>query len=81
MFKKKADAVVSVCELEHPIEWSGKLRKDGNMNKFLKKRNLKSKTKKFSKNYRLNGAIYICNCKKFLKENSLFLKKKFLRTK
>lgn len=56
LFVQKKSTVVSVCELEHPIEWSGTLE-----NGYLTGLNdslLRSQDHK--KRYRLNGAIYIC---------------------
>lgn len=73
MFDKKSDAVVSVCELEHPINWSGPLPKDKNMSKFLDNVALKSRSQDLEKYYRLNGAIYICDVQKFLEEGCVFL--------
>ena len=74
MFEKNGDAVVSVCELEHPIHWSGLLPKDKNMNKFLDNVVVQSRSQDLEKYYRLNGAIYICNVEKFLEEGCVFLK-------
>ena len=74
MMMKNADAVVSVCELEHPIHWSGSLPQDKNMSKFLDNVAIQSRSQDLEKYYRLNGAIYICNVKKFLEEGCVFLK-------
>lgn len=75
MFKKKADAVISVCELNHPPIWSGKLPKNKKMNKFFEKSGFKNRSQDQKKHYRLNGAIYICSLDKFLEQNSVFLQK------
>ena len=75
MFNKKADAVISVCELNHPYIWSGKIPKNKKMNKFFEKSGFKNRSQDQTKSFRLNGAIYICNSSKFLKQNSVFLKK------
>jgi CMP-N-acetylneuraminic acid synthetase len=74
MFNKNADAVVSVCEVEHPIHWSGKLPQDKTMSKFLSDVAIKSRSQDLEKYYRLNGAIYICNTNKFLENGCIFLK-------
>lgn len=74
MFEKNGDAVVSVCELEHPIHWSGTLPKDKNMSKFLDNVAVQSRSQDLEKYYRLNGAIYICDVQKFLDEGCVFLK-------
>lgn len=74
MFGKNADAVVSVCELEYPIHWSGTLPEDKNMSKFLDNVAVQSRSQDLEKYYRLNGAIYICDVQKFLEEGCVFLK-------
>lgn len=73
MFEKNGDAVVSVCELEHPMHWSGKLPEDKNMSKFLDNVAVQSRSQDLEKYYRLNGAIYICDIKRFLNEGCVFL--------
>lgn len=55
---KKATAVVSVCEVEHPVEYCNHLPVDCSLNGFLSKASLK-RSQDFDKSYRLNGAIYI----------------------
>lgn len=74
MFEKNGDAVVSVCELEHPIHWSGTLPKDKDMSKFLDNVAVQSRSQDLEKYYRLNGAIYICDVQKFLEEGCVFFK-------
>ncbi|MGL4269053.1 MAG: cytidylyltransferase domain-containing protein [Plesiomonas sp.] len=53
-----ATAVISVCELEHPIQYCNKLPKDNSLNGFIKS-NLNKRSQEFEKHYRLNGAIYL----------------------
>ncbi len=72
--KKKADAIVSVCEMEHSPLWSNTLPKDGNMNNFLKDEILNKRSQDLEKFYRLNGAIYICKTEKLIENKSFFLK-------
>ena len=72
--KKKADAIVSVCEMEHSPLWSNTLPKDGNMNNFLKDEILNKRSQDLDKFYRLNGAIYICKTEKLIENKSFFLK-------
>lgn len=72
--KKKADAIVSVCEMEHSPLWSNTLPKDGNMNNFLKDEILNKRSQDLEKYYRLNGAIYICKTEKLLENKGFFLK-------
>lgn len=71
---KKADAIVSVCEMEHSPLWSNTLPKDYNMNSFLKDEVLNKRSQDLETYYRLNGAIYICKTEKLLSEESFFLR-------
>jgi CMP-N,N'-diacetyllegionaminic acid synthase len=72
--KKKADAIVSVCEMEHSPLWSNTLPKDGSMSNFLKDEILNKRSQDLEKFYRLNGAIYICKTEKLIENKSFFLK-------
>ena len=58
MLSKSARAIISVCELEHPLEFCNTLDQDNSMNGFIDPINLK-RTQDIQKVYRLNGAIYI----------------------
>ena len=71
---KKADAIVSVCEMDHSPLWSNTLPKDGNMSNFLKDEILNKRSQDLEKYYRLNGAIYICKTEKLLENKGFFLK-------
>lgn len=72
--EKKADAVVSVCEMEHSPLWSNTLTEDKNMNNFLRDEALNKRSQDIEKYYRLNGAIYICKTDKLLENKSFLLK-------
>ena len=72
--KKKADAIVSVCEMEHSPLWSNTLPKDGSMSNFLKDEILNKRSQDLDKFYRLNGAIYICKTEKLIENKSFLLK-------
>ena len=72
--KKKADTIVSVCEMEHSPLWSNTLPKDRNMNNFLRDEILNKRSQDLEKYYRLNGAIYICKKEKLLENKSFFIK-------
>ena len=71
---KNADAVVSVCEMEHSPLWSNTLPQNGSMQGFLRDEVLNKRSQDLEKYYRLNGAIYICKTDKFLEEKSFFLR-------
>ena len=70
---KNADAVVSVCEMDHSPLWSNTLDESLSMNGFLRDEVLNKRSQDLEKYYRLNGAIYICKTEKFLEKKSFFL--------
>jgi CMP-N-acetylneuraminic acid synthetase len=72
--QKKADAVVSVCEMEHSPLWSNTLDESLSMEGFLRDEVLNKRSQDLESYFRLNGAIYICRIDKLLKEKSFFLK-------
>ena len=74
LVEKNADAVVSVCEMDHSPLWSNTLPQDGNMNNFLRDEVLNKRSQDLEKYYRINGAIYICKTHKLLEEKSFMLK-------
>ena len=71
---KNADAVVSVCEMDHSPLWSNTLDNSLSMSGFLRDEILNKRSQDLEKYYRLNGAIYICKTDKLLEEKSFFLK-------
>ena len=71
---KNADAIISVCEMDHSPLWSNTLPKDENMSNFLNKEILNKRSQDLELYYRVNGAIYICETNKLLEEKSLFIK-------
>ena len=72
--EKNADAVVSVCEMDHSPLWSNTLDESLSMEGFLRGEVLNKRSQDLEKYYRLNGAIYICKTEKLLEEKSFFLK-------
>ena len=58
MKDKQAKAIISVCELEHPIQFCNTLGLDGSMDGFIDPKNIQ-RTQDLEPYYRLNGAIYI----------------------
>lgn len=55
---KSADAVTSVCEMEHSPLWSTVLPSDGSLTEF-RKNQIEVPRQKLDKYYRINGALYI----------------------
>jgi len=75
LLSKKADAVVSVCEMEHSPLWSNILKDDLSMDNFLEENTLNKRSQDLEKHYRINGAIYIAKLDDFLERKSFFLEK------
>lgn len=58
LIKLNADAITSVCIVDHPIDWTMTLDESKSLNEF-RKIDKKVARQKLQKYYRLNGAIYI----------------------
>lgn len=69
--QKDADAVVSVCEMEHSPLWCNTLSDDLCMNRFISQTSYKGR-QQLHTYYRINGAIYISNIKEFEKNEFLY---------
>lgn len=72
--KKDANAIISVCEMDHSPLWSNTLPENGSLDIFLRDEVKNKRSQDLDKYFRLNGAIYICKTKKLLEEKSFFLK-------
>ena len=69
IFKAKdANAVISVCESDHPIEWYRPLRKDNDMSAFATSEEKSGRRQDAEAYYRMNGSIYMLKTV-YLKEN------------
>ncbi len=74
LFKtKNAIAVLSMTELEHPIEWCGKINDTLSLESF-KQSNNTGRRQDIGKTYRPNGAIYIVAVSEFRKDSNLYRK-------
>lgn len=71
MTSKASKAVISVCELEYPIQFCNKLGSNHSMDGFVKSENIK-RTQDLEPYYRLNGAIYIFDRKYVGRLNELY---------
>ena len=74
--QKNADAVISVCEMDHSPLWSNTLPENLDMSNFLRDEVKNKRSQDLDKYYRLNGAIYICRTDRLLKEKTFFIKDK-----
>lgn len=74
LIEKNADAVISVCEMEHNPIWSNILDKSCSMENFLDEEYINKRTQDLPKYYRINGATYICKVDKLISEKRLLIK-------
>lgn len=58
MHDKSAKAIISVCQLEHPIQFCNQLGSNESMAGFINIKDMK-RTQDLEPTYRLNGALYI----------------------
>ena len=74
LYQEKASfAVVSVCEAEHSPLWCGHLPASQEFENFINVENMKQR-QAGGKFYRLNGAIYIVDIKRFTTDRFLYQK-------
>lgn len=69
---KKADAIVSVCMVDHSPLWMNTLPLNESMESFLTLESNK-RSQDLPDYYRINGAIYICLTSKLLAEQTFFI--------
>ena len=72
LLKKQAQAIYSVCEVEHSPLWSSTLPEDQSFEEFLPTDIAGIRSQDLPVYYRLNGAIYLVNLKSYEKNRSLF---------
>jgi len=71
LLEKHADAVTSVCETDHPPEWSNSLPEDLSMSRFFRPGIKLIRSQDLPKSYRLNGAVYVYDCARLLETGSV----------
>ena len=74
LISKDADAIISVCEMDHNPLWSNTLPENESMNHFIREEVKSKRSQDLDDFYRLNGAIYICKTDLLLKEETFFIK-------
>ena len=72
LVNKNANAVVSVTDVDYPIEWTLVLPDDLSMDNEISKMRTNKRSQELIKRYRLNGAIYINSVKNILDNKSLY---------
>ena len=70
-----AKAVISVTKVNHPVEWINELGERGEMDEFFLDNALSKRSQDFTKQFIVNGALYIFDMISFLNEKSYFFKK------
>ena len=69
--QKSQTAVISVCEVEHPISWCGALGEEGSLNGFIKRGGSHQRQGE-EIGYRINGAIYFVSVQTSHKDKFLY---------
>lgn len=69
--KKRANAVVSVCKVEHSLQWCNRLDDSCSLDGFVDRNDIQQR-QKLDIYYRINGAIYISNVKTFKEDPFLY---------
>lgn len=72
MENKNADAIVSVCEAEHPPMYCNTIPHDYSMTNFLAQSDKGKRRQDNEKYYRLNGAIYLAKVDFFLMDHDIY---------
>jgi CMP-N,N'-diacetyllegionaminic acid synthase len=68
--KMNADAIISVCKVEHPPQWINTIGKNGEMDGFWREEIKNRRSQDLGEYFRLNGAIYCNSVKRLLNSNS-----------
>jgi len=71
--KKQADAVISVCEVDHSPAWANVLPENLSMKDFRERILKKSRSQDLPTYYRPNGAIYICKTDVLLRNETFYI--------
>lgn len=75
--RKKADSVISMTEASYPIQWNKLLKKSGRIFSYSKSFDTISNRQIYNKTFIPNGAIYIFNYKKLIKDRNYYFKKTY----
>lgn len=68
--EKKADGVISVAKITHPIEWCATLSDSMEMKNFVESIDAQLQSQRVENKFCLNGAIYITSIQRMLQEKS-----------
>jgi len=70
--EKNSMSVISVCPVEHPVQWCNILDDSLSMENFILKENLDKRSQELPQYYRINGALYIWNAIVLVQGDSLY---------
>lgn len=73
--EKSANAIVSVCEMDHSPLWSNTLPEDGDMKQFLREDIVSLPRQSLPDYYRVNGALYIVRVDHLLTKKNIYEEK------
>lgn len=73
--QKKADAIVGVTEVEHPVEWVYALSDNLSMDGLMSTSTIHERSQDLPVRYRINGAIYLCQIERMFAEKTILLNK------
>ncbi len=65
----RSDTVVSVCKVDHPTAWVGRISRNSRL---IGVKTTKNRSQDHKDEYRLNGAVYVINVDFILKNSTLF---------
>lgn len=77
LFKKNANAIVSVSQVDHHPYWSNILPSSGRMINFIKPEIMNINRQDLPEFFRLNGAIFLSYCNHLKKQKTFFGKKTY----
>jgi len=72
MKRKKANAVVAICEVDHSPLWCNILPEDDSLQNFLSQELISTPRQSLPNYYRINGALYIVKTKYLEKTKSIY---------
>lgn len=72
---KSANAVVSVCEVDHSPLWCNTLPEDYSLESFLSKQLVEMPRQNLQSYFRINGAIYIAKTDYLMTNENIYMKK------
>ena len=72
MNDKKANAIVAVCEADHPPQFYNVLQADGSLKDFLHDEVNDKRRQDMGTYYRINGAVYLAKTSYFLRNSNIY---------